>query len=119
MKKAKHEFELGLAAIKIAEININYANEQLVFLITTHSIYPIPAPEPGCAADTAGAATDLGAISPAKRGRLLVASPTACLAYAARRRKRAFHVSQAAARTLPPARCAHSRLALDARQRRS
>jgi len=28
------------------------------------------APQPGCAADTAGAATDLGAIYPAKRGRL-------------------------------------------------
>jgi len=31
----------------------------------------------------------------------LVASPTACLAYSARRLPRAFHLSQAAARTLP------------------
>jgi hypothetical protein len=77
------------------------------------------APEPGGAADPAGASRNLGATFPAKRGRLFVASPAACLVYAPRRQKRAFHVSQAAARTLPAARCAHASFPLDARQRRS
>jgi hypothetical protein len=49
----------------------------------------------------------------------LVASPAACLTYPPRRLPRAFHLSQAAARTLPAARCAAVPFALDACQRRS
>jgi hypothetical protein len=78
----------------------------------------LAAPEPGCAADTAGAASDLGAIYTQTMA-ACTRFANASLRYAARRLPRAFHVSQAAAHSLLAARCAAVPFALDACQRRS